>query len=66
MKALESFSAGSSSVEGGSEAVCAGVQRINARAVEIIGTLLKFAVQWGPPRDIDERTFLLARCGGCR
>jgi hypothetical protein len=52
---------------GGSRAICAGVQRINAQVIKrLIGTLLKFAVQWGLPRDIDLRVFLLARFGCCR
>ena len=66
-KALESFGAGSSSVEGGSRAVRAGVQRINAQVIKrLVGTLLKFTVQWGSPRDVDLRVFVLARCGYCR
>jgi hypothetical protein len=53
--------------QGGPRAVRAGVQRINAQVIKrLVGTLLKFAVQWGPLRDIDPRVFLLARCGCCR
>jgi hypothetical protein len=45
MKALESFSVGSSLV-GGSRAVHAGMRRINAQVIRrLVGTLLKFAVQ---------------------
>ena len=52
---------------GGSRAVRAGVQRINARVIKsLVGALLKSAVQWGPRRDIDPRVFLLARCCRCR
>src|SRR2546423_13881051 len=49
---------------GGSRAVRASVQRINAGFIErFVGTLLKVTVQWGPTRDINPRMFLLTRCG---
>jgi hypothetical protein len=42
----------------GPNAVRIGVQRVTSRVVErLVGILLKFAVQWGPRRDIFPRVF---------
>jgi len=64
---LESFDAGLSSVKGDLELsvpVCSASTLGLSRG--FVGTPLKFAVQWGPRRDIDPSMFLLARCGRCR